>query len=128
MDFCRYNFFVLTRIYIRDTINHVFSFQNDAVIGFEKFDYPEGKPIGVVGTEYLGWIICYIEPVFCARYDTVNECYLKPSDNDILFFDCRLGSLGYIPKKMMSRNREKLLQLLSEQRFQEIFPLYLNSI
>lgn len=125
MDFCQYNFFGTdTDIFIRDTINHVFSFQNDAVIGFEKFDYPEGKPIGVVGTEYLGWMICYIEPVFCAWYDTVNECYLNPSDDDILFFDCRLDTLGYIPKEMMSRNRERLLQLLSEQRFQEMIDIY----
>lgn len=113
-------------IFRRDTINHVFSFMHDAVIGFTKFDYPEGKPVGVPGTEHLGWLACYIEPVFCAFYDTIKECYLNPSVDSryIRFTNCRIDTLGYVPKDMMARNRERLLQLMAEQRFQEMIDLY----
>lgn len=127
IDCMEYYFYGIDQsVFARDTVNHVFSFMHDAVIGFDEFDYPEGKPIGVPGTEYLGWLACYIEPVFCAYYDTVRKCYVNPSvdSRDFRTPDCRMDTLGYVPMDMMARNRERLLQLMAEQRFQEMIDLY----
>lgn len=118
-----YYFFDLDGIFSRDTVGHTFSFQNDAVIMFEDIDINQ---VGQPGSEYLGWLACYVEPVFCALYDTVSKCYSDPmvGFEEFQFKNQRIDTLGYVPKEMMARNRERLLQLMAEQRFQEMIDLY----
>ncbi len=112
-------------VFIRDTVSHTFSFMHDAAVFFTEYD---NDRLGVPGTERLGWLACYVEPVFCAYYDTVKGRYFNPlAEVDSLGFRwryCRIDTLGYIPRAQMEVNRKKLLRLMDEQRFQAMIDLY----
>ncbi len=110
-------------VFVRDTVNHTFSFMHDAAVFFTEYD---NDRLGVPGTERLGWLACYVEPVFCAYYDTINGHYNNPLVGiaDFDFNSCRIDTLGYIPRAQMEVNRKKLLRLMDEQRFQAMIDLY----
>ena len=124
-------------IFQRDTINHVFSFSNDAVIGWGDSDWDPINRIytGIEGTEYLGWLACGENVVFRAVYDTVLKRYISPcyDDENLLVVGPTnsypnnprvYDTLGYIPNSLMKANRAYLEQLLKEKRYQEMVDFF----
>ncbi len=109
----------------RDTINHTFTFWNSFVIQFHDYYMENGEQMGLEGSEYLGLLASYDLPLFRAIYDTVKHEYMDPYniyglpglvENPTLVWD----TLGYIPFSLMEKNRNILLQMLEEKRYQDM--------
>ena len=132
--------------YQRDTINHTFSFTNDAVINWMKKNTVDGEFVGGVdGTEYLGYVVCMENFVFCAAYDACAEngvvCgageekqYYDPVTSTEADFDEFVGfhyigydTLGYAPNSQMRANRAYLQSLLDKRKYQEMLDYFKTS-
>ncbi|MCH5243419.1 MAG: hypothetical protein J1F29_00775 [Lentimicrobiaceae bacterium] len=131
----------LTRYYQRDTINHTFSFTNDAVICWMEENVVDGQLRGGKdGTEYLGYVVCMEDFVFCAAYDACAEngveCeagkeYFDPvtaTQADwgefIGYHYVSYDTLGYIPNSQMRANRAHLQGLIDERKYQEMLDFF----
>lgn len=122
------------QFYGRDTINHTFTFQNDAVVNWES-----AHPIEE--TVHIGYIACSENIVFCAIYDTNSKKYFdplsipygsqsegiveyggwpRPDDGRGYVYD----TLGYIPNSQMRANRAQLEQLLKDRQYKKMIEFF----
>ncbi|MDE5761938.1 MAG: hypothetical protein K2H68_00280 [Bacteroidales bacterium] len=112
----------------RDTINHIFTFWNSFVIQFHDYYIENGEQMGLEGSEYLGLLASYDLPLFRAIYDTVKHEYKDLEEKGWpgwegypnLVWD----TLGYIPFSLMEKNRNILLQMLEEKRYQDMLDFF----
>ncbi|MDE6494223.1 MAG: hypothetical protein K2L50_06600 [Bacteroidales bacterium] len=116
------------KFFQRDTINHTFSFSNDAVIIY--MPYVDENGYGMPGYERIGWLISRNNSVFEGLYDTVLRQYRSPlilgDSLHVRWPYYRRDTLGYIPNNMAKSNRIRLLQLLKEKRFSEMMEIFNN--
>lgn len=114
----------------RDTINHTFTFWNSFVIRFHDFYMENDEQIGVEGSEYLGILACYDLPLFRAVYDTVKHEYQDPFETFIGYPGSESSpslvwdTLGYIPFSLMEKNRNILIRMLEEKRYQDMLDFF----
>ena len=109
----------------RDTINHTFTFWNRFVIAFHDYYMENDEQMGVEGSEYLGFFASYDLPLFRAIYDTVKHEYKEPYSSNgwpggESFPNLVWDTLGYVPFSLMEKNRNILLQMLEEKRYQDM--------
>lgn len=110
----------------RDTINHTFTFWNDFVIRFHDYYIENEEQVGVEGSEYLGLLASYDLLFFRAAYDTVKHKYRDINDRPWPGYEPNLvwDTLGYIPFSLMEKNRNILLQMLEEKRYQDMLDFF----
>ncbi|MDE5610173.1 MAG: hypothetical protein K2I66_07315 [Bacteroidales bacterium] len=124
----RDSWFFNMRSLTRDTVNHTFTFWNSFVIDFHDYYIENDEQVGLEGTEYLGFFASYDLPLFRAVYDTVNHQYKHPEESGWPGYErwpnLVWDTLGYVPFAIMEKNRNILLQMLEEKRYQDMIDFF----
>ncbi|MCM1041451.1 MAG: hypothetical protein NC396_03350 [Bacteroides sp.] len=107
----------------RDTLNHVFTFSNDAVIEWREKEVIDGEMVGIDGFEYLGWLASFEDCVFVSYCDSTRTVCYDPLTSSFDWPQER-DTLGYIPSRMLKENREHLMSLLAEKRYQDMIDFF----
>ena len=108
----------------RDTLNHTFTFSNDAVIKWREAEVIDGEEVGIDGSEYLGWMATIEDCVLVSFCDsTKTDGYYDPLTSSLYCLQ-DYDTLGYIPSRMLRENREYLTTLLKEKRYQDMIDFF----
>lgn len=115
-----------SNVFMRDTIEHTFTFLNDEIIIWDEHEVDEnGDLVGVDGTEHLGSLVHDRDIVFCVAYvDAAKTIRIDPMHIDHLSFPMYFDTLGYLPNAQQERNETILKEMLAERRYQDVFEFF----